>query len=176
MPERRIGVVVLANGGGASAPLTDLIATYIYDRLLDKSGLAARYAERMGALRQQFDRVMKDAAQRLTRPQTTPTAVVGYAGSYESEALGRMVWTLDDGRLVVRLGLAKGDVEVYDGTKYQLRTTLTGAGSVADVRRPGRRQPADGSAVDGPDLHTHGSVIATAAGRHAQRRGIHRLV
>ena len=54
-----------------------------------------------------------------------------YAGTYESEALGRMVWTLEDGRLMVRLGIAKGDVEVYDGAKYQLRTTLTGSGSVA---------------------------------------------
>ena len=131
MPGRRIGVVVLANGGGASAPLTDLVATYIYDRLLDKPDLAARYTDRMNALRQQFDRIMKDAAQRLTRPQTTPLPLSAYAGTYESEALGRMVWTLEDGRLMVRLGIAKGDVEVYDGAKYQLRTTLTGSGSVA---------------------------------------------
>jgi CubicO group peptidase (beta-lactamase class C family) len=131
MPERRIGVVVLSNGGGASSPLTDLIATYVYDRLLDKPALATRYAARMDALRQQLDRIMKDAAQRLTRPQTTPLPLSAYAGTYENDALGRMVWTLENGRLVVRLGVAKGDVEVYDGAKYQLRVTLTGSGSVA---------------------------------------------
>jgi CubicO group peptidase (beta-lactamase class C family) len=142
MPERRMGVVVLSNGGGVSSPLTDLVATYIYDRLLEKPALAARYAERMNDLRQQFDRIMKDAAQRLTRPQTTPLPLSAYVGTYESEALGGMVWTFEDGRLVVRLGIAKGDVEVYDGTKYQLRTTLTGAGSVATFVVPaGASQP-----------------------------------
>jgi CubicO group peptidase (beta-lactamase class C family) len=131
MPERAIGVVVLVNGGGASSALADLVATYVYDRLLDKPGLTARYDERLNDPLQQVQRAKKDLATRQARPQTTPLPWSAYVGAYESEALGRMIWTLENGRLQVRMGIARGDVEVYDGPRFQLRTTLTGAGSVA---------------------------------------------
>jgi hypothetical protein len=53
-----------------------------------------------------------------------------------------MMWTLDDGRLHVTMGIARGDVEVYDGMRYQLRTTLTGAGSVVTFIVPeGAQRP-----------------------------------
>jgi CubicO group peptidase (beta-lactamase class C family) len=131
MPERNLGVAVLVNGGGASAGLADLIATYIYDRWLDKPGLARVYQERLDAQMRQVEAATKDFAARQARPQSTPLPWSAYVGAYESEALGRMIWTLDDGRLHVQMGIAKGDVEVYEGTRFQLRTTLTGAGSVA---------------------------------------------
>jgi hypothetical protein len=52
------------------------------------------------------------------------------AGTYESEALGRMKWIFMDGRLNAAMGIAESGVEVYDGTKYQLRVELLGGGSV----------------------------------------------
>jgi hypothetical protein len=53
-----------------------------------------------------------------------------------------MVWTLENGRLHVRMGVAVGDVEVFNGPQHEFRITLTGGGSVAafDVA-PGARQP-----------------------------------
>jgi hypothetical protein len=108
-----------------------MIATYIYDRWLDKPGLALLYQERLDAQMRQVEAAKKDFAARQARPQSTPLPWSAYVGAYESEALGRMIWTLDDGRLHVQMGIAKGDVEVYDGARFQLRTTLTGAGSVA---------------------------------------------
>ena len=131
MPDRGIGIVVLVNGGGVSSPLTDLVATYIYDRMRDKPGLETRYEERLTNLRQQMDAaIKKDVATRQARPQTTPLPLSAYVGIYDSEALGRMVWTLEDGHLKVRMGIARGEVEVYDGSQYQLRVTLTGSGAV----------------------------------------------
>ena len=56
--------------------------------------------------------------------------LAAYAGTYDSEALGRMKWTIMDGHLKVKMGIAEGDVEVYDGPKYQLRVDLLGGGSV----------------------------------------------
>jgi hypothetical protein len=43
MPERGVGVVVLANSGGAGM-LADIVATYAYDRVLAKPCAAARPA------------------------------------------------------------------------------------------------------------------------------------
>ncbi len=131
MPERDLGVIVLSNGGGVSSPFTDLVATYIYDRLLQKPELEARYEERLESERRRIvAAIEKDATTRGARAQTTPLPWTAYAGTYESEGWGRMVWTLEEGRLKVRMGLAIGDVEVYDGARYQFRVSLTGSGSV----------------------------------------------
>ncbi len=131
MPERDLGVIVLSNGGGVSSPFTDLVATYVYDRLLQKPELEARYEERLESERRRIvAAIEKDATTRGARAQTTPLPWTAYAGTFESEGWGRMVWTLEEGRLKVRMGLAIGDVEVYDGARYQFRVSLTGSGSV----------------------------------------------
>src|SRR5207247_4645554 len=70
MPGRRIGVVVLSNDGLAGSPLTDLIATYIYDRLLQKPDLEAKYARQLQQLADQLRTNMERApATRGSRPQ-----------------------------------------------------------------------------------------------------------
>ncbi|MSO63434.1 MAG: class A beta-lactamase-related serine hydrolase [Acidobacteria bacterium] len=131
MPDRGVGVVVLSNGGSVSSPFTDLVATYIYDRILGKPDLVVRYDGRLTTRRQQVDAIKKDRATRQARPQTTPLPWAAYVGTYESEALGHMAWTLDEaGRLTVRMGLARGNAEVYDGSQYQFRVDLAGSGSV----------------------------------------------
>jgi CubicO group peptidase (beta-lactamase class C family) len=145
MPERNIGVVVLANGGGASGLVADVVATYAYDRVLAKPGLTARTEERWNAFADELARgrgaIAKDLATRQARPQTPPLGWDAYVGTYENPALGRMVWTLENGRLQVRMGVARSDVEVYNGAQYQLRVELTGGGSVVtfDVPAGGRR-------------------------------------
>ncbi len=146
MPERGIGVVVLANGGGASSLVADVVATYAYDRMLAKPGLTKRTEERWKAFSDELARgravIAKDLATRQARPQTTPLPLDAYVGTYENPALGRMLWTLENGRLHVRMGVARSDVEVYNGGQYQLRVELTGGGSVVtfDVAQ-GARQP-----------------------------------
>ena len=87
-------------------------------------------------------RVALESRTRQARPQTTPLPLGAYVGTYESPALGRMVWTLENGRLQVRMGVAAGDVEVFNGAQHEFRVTLTGGGSVVafDVT-PGARQP-----------------------------------
>jgi len=145
MPERGIGVVVLGNGGGASSFVADMIATYAYDRVLAKPTLPVRSEERWKAFVDQVARarafIAKDLATRQARPQTTPLPLDAYVGTYESPPLGRMVWTLENGRLQVRMGIAVGEVEVYNGAQHEFRITLTGGASVAafDVA-PGARQ------------------------------------
>lgn len=135
MSDPGIGVVVLANGGGASSLVADIVATYAYDRVLTKPGLTERTEERWKAFTDELARgraaIAKDLAALQARPQTTPLPLDAYVGTYENPALGRMVWTLDSGRLRVRMGVAHSEVEVYNGAQYQLRVELTGGGSVA---------------------------------------------
>lgn len=50
MPEHELGVVVLVNGEGIASPVADMIATYVYDRLLGKSDIERRYGTRRGEL------------------------------------------------------------------------------------------------------------------------------
>jgi CubicO group peptidase (beta-lactamase class C family) len=147
MPERRVGVVVLANGGAASTFVADAVASYAYDRVLGKPGLAERIEERWKTLNTELARgregIAKDLATRRARPQTTPLPFAAYAGTYESPVLGKMIWTLENGRLQVRMGVARGNVEVYNGAQYQFRVDLTGGGSVVDFNVPeGAQQPA----------------------------------
>ena len=142
MPERGIGVVVLTNDAVAS-PLTDLIAVYVYDRLLNKPDLAAKYsALPQQLLQEQWAVLERERTTRSARPQVTPLPLSAYAGTYESVALGRMVWTFQDGRLNVKMGIAESGVEVYDGGKYQLRVTIFGGGSVVTFQVPdGAQRP-----------------------------------
>lgn len=146
MPEKRIGVVVLSNGGGAGGTIADAVATYIYDRLLAKPGLADRSERSLAAVTAQATRarenLTRDLATRQARPQTTPLALAAYAGTYESAVLGRMDWSVDGGALRVRMGIAASVVEVYDGPQHQFRVELTGGGSVVTFEVPaGSRQP-----------------------------------
>lgn len=141
MPEQRLGVVVLTNGGGASSPLSDLVATYVYDRLLGKPGLSARYDERLASTQEDVRTARtRERTTRGARPQITPLPLSAYAGTYDGPALGRMIWTFEAGRLNVTMGIARGDVEVYDGTKYQLRLDLGGAGAVVTFDVPNGAQ------------------------------------
>ncbi len=134
MPTRGIGVVVLGNGGTASGVLADAIATYVYDRALDRPGLAERRDTRLQALADELDRrraaVVEDLATRRARPQQTVLPLSAYVGVYENDALGRMEWSIEAGRLHVRMGVAQSDVEVYNGTLHQFRVALMGGGSV----------------------------------------------
>lgn len=72
----------------------------------------------------------RDAAARNARPQTTPLPLAAYAGEYASPVLGRMRWTWEEDRLLVRWGVAESTVEVYDGGQHELRVELLGGGAV----------------------------------------------
>jgi hypothetical protein len=146
MPDRKVGVVVLGNGGTASGIVADIVATYAYDRVLEKPRLAERTEQRWTAFLNDLERgraaVAKDLATRRARPQTTPLPLDAYMGTYESEALGRMVWTIENGRLQARMGVARSEVEVYDGSRYQLRVELTGGGGIVTFKvEPGSQRP-----------------------------------
>ncbi len=134
LPQRGLGVAVLVNGSPAASPLSDLVATYIYERLLDRPQVGQRFGERLAAFAKQVEEakaaIAKEAATRAARPQQTPLPLAAYTGTYDNITLGRMTWTLGAGRLRVDMGVAGCEAEVYDGPKHRFRVELTGRGEV----------------------------------------------
>ena len=147
LPERGLGVVVLVNGSPAASLLSDLVATYIYERLLDRPQVGPRFKDRLAAYSKQVGEakaaIAEEAAARAARPQQTPLPLAAYAGTYESFALGKMTWTVLDGRLRVGMGVAGCDAEAFDGPKNKFRMELTGRGEVVTFGvPPGAAEPA----------------------------------
>jgi CubicO group peptidase (beta-lactamase class C family) len=136
MPEPRIGAVVLVNGGGPASPAADLMATYIYDRLLEKPGLEEEYAARFAALQAQFTSGMERMAQQLVerRARAAPLShpLEAFAGAYENPKLGRMELRVVDEGLEVRVGVAASRAEIFDAAEDKLRIEITGGGEVVD--------------------------------------------
>ena len=147
MPEHGIGVVVLVNGGDAASRLSDLIATYIYERLLEQPNVASKFDDALNAYVKQLESaksaIAKKAAERASRQQETALPLNAYTGTYTSFALGDMVWTTAGNRLHVKMGAASSDVEVYDASKNQFRVELTGSGEIVTFGVPaGANAPA----------------------------------
>lgn len=135
MPRHGIGVVVLVNGDGPASDAADLLATYIYDRLLSKDELETRYAARLDSLRDRAAAAMRQSAEhraeRAARMAPLNHPLDAFAGTYESEALGRMVWRVVAGGLEMRIGILRSRAEVYDAAEDRLRIELGGSGVVA---------------------------------------------
>lgn len=132
MPQRRIGVVVMTNASGTGSALADLAAQAIYSRLIRGASFSADSLVRLRAeAASAREDVAADRARRAARPQTLPFPLEAYAGTYENELYGRVVFSVVNGKLEARAGQAWSRVEVFDGQNNALRIELTGSGSVA---------------------------------------------
>lgn len=131
MPERRIGVVAMANASGTGSALVDLAAQAVYARLITGEALSPDSLARLRVeAANAREGVAADRARRASRPQVLPFPLEAYAGTYENELHGRVVFTVVEGKLEVRAGQAWSRVEVYDGQNNALRIELTGSGNV----------------------------------------------
>jgi hypothetical protein len=132
MPQRRIGVVVMTNASGTGSALADLAAQAIYSQLIRGGILSADSLARLRAeAASAREGVAADRARRAARPQILPFPLEAYAGTYENELYGRIVFSVVDGKLEARAGQAWSRVEVFDSQNNALRVELTGSGSVA---------------------------------------------
>ncbi len=111
MPEHDIGVVVLQNEGVDGNRFADVVATYVYDRLLDRPDADARGIRRMRELRDAIEerrdqrRETRVGLERWTAtPGMTTLPLEAYAGEYVNERLGTMRITAGTDRLHVEWG------------------------------------------------------------------------
>lgn len=127
MPERRIGVAVLVNGGMGGS-LMDRVAQYVYDVAAGGADADSAAAQRRADLSTVVARVRgqigENRAQRRARPQDLPHPLSAYAGTYENPSFGRMVWTVENGRLVARIGALSSVAEAFRAADNILRVEL----------------------------------------------------
>lgn len=144
-PETGIGVVVLTNGGQTASPAVDLVASYVYDRMVGRPDVEAEYDRRLAERAERADGYVAELADRLAEraaraaPLSHPLGA--FAGVYESPALGRMTWVRVADGLEARMGVVESRAEVYDAEKDQLRIEI-GGGTVATFEFPEGGGPA----------------------------------
>ena len=166
-PRTGIGVVVLVNGGGPASPASDLVATYVYDRLLrsgDTTGgleFEAEYERRLAELELRRATAERETAAALEtrRSRQAPLShpLEGFVGTYVSPRLGTMTWRILDDGLEVEMGVARSRAEVFDAAKNELRVELTGGGSVAAFEFPASGSRAAALVIDGERFERVGS-------------------
>ncbi|NOT08412.1 MAG: serine hydrolase [Gemmatimonadales bacterium] len=146
MPGRRIAIVTMANSGDLGSTLTELVAQAVYDALAGSPPLSGDSLTALrGLAAQQRAGIKADRDRRAARPQTTPLPFTAYAGRYENPVMGSLELTLNaEGKLEARAGAAWSAVEVFDGTRHQLRVELFGGGSVLTMEVEGERVVAVG--------------------------------
>jgi CubicO group peptidase (beta-lactamase class C family) len=146
MPERRVAIVTMANSGDLGSALVELVAQGIYDVLAGSPpGSGDSLAALGGMAERQRSGIKADRDRRAARPQTTALPLAAYAGRYQSPVMGTLELTLNpQGKLEARAGAAWSAVEVYDGTRHQLRVELFGSGSVLTMEVEGDQVVAAG--------------------------------
>jgi CubicO group peptidase (beta-lactamase class C family) len=136
VPEERLGVVVLANGGEPSRLLTQAVAFHVVDAYL--GGGAADWSTELLALRRRQE--ARDSTERAKRERervaaTKPSfALERYAGTYRSEMYGDVTVTLENGTLVMTFAPNfTGDLTHwhFDTFEARWRDPMMGRSSVA---------------------------------------------
>ncbi|MCI0486523.1 MAG: serine hydrolase [Blastocatellia bacterium] len=107
MPERQIGVVVLANEGRDGVFLPDIVARYIYDRLLGVKDLQERWQKEKQEYRNLVQRLRADRepaeSPSSTSAQRTSEPFV-YPGVYENSEYGRIEIRAESDLLIAHFG------------------------------------------------------------------------
>lgn len=135
MPEHAFGVVVLANGGSASARLAEIVAGAIYDELRDRPDAQERLASRIADLRESVRR--RQAALRdIEQPAMAPEPVrpwADYAGQYVNETWGTITIERTSNGLRAIMGPMADDLRPL-AEQHCFNTRLFGEEDIAVIR------------------------------------------
>lgn len=126
MPERGVGVVVLASGGSLSMALSEALLHALYDHCLGHEDAFERLMAELTTVERRAERAGASAgvAARATRASVRPGAA--YAGRYVSADYGTLVVTLAGERLEARLGVACGTLLIDDPAREKLSLDVLG--------------------------------------------------
>jgi hypothetical protein len=134
LPNQRVGVIAMANGPAGSR-LTDIIAAFTYDVLMNRSGAHARAEDGLEEVRAQVAAIPDQQARfrevQLSRLQPFPEPLSYYVGTYESEAIGRITIEQVRDTLHMSWGVLNGPTTVYSAKDHAIRHELFGSGGVA---------------------------------------------
>lgn len=110
MPVHQLGVIVLANESDDGYDIPEVIASDIYDHLLRRKPFQVdsnpKVEEQIIRIQKRLDKRKQRATKELEiKTVTKPTLELGaYTGVYESPEYGRIVVTMENGSLIIKLG------------------------------------------------------------------------
>ena len=133
MPGRRIGVAVLTNESAQGFYLPEVVATWVYDRLLGKPGLEARYDSAVAFLRRDAARVRaatrRDRERRAERPDSLALPPATYLGTYANPRGGTFVVEESNvGPLRASVGILTSLMEPIDDRRLLRVELIPGSG------------------------------------------------
>jgi hypothetical protein len=131
MPNRRVGVAVMANNSEFGGRFAMFVAQSMYAVLQTGKPLPG------DSLRAQWNRqraaAMEELQRRAARSQVLRFPREAYVGVFDNPIYGRLTVTKVGNQLETRLGHSISPVEVYNAAKNQLRVELFGGGSIVNV-------------------------------------------
>lgn len=133
MPDRGFGVVVLSNGGALSSMMNQHIVDVIYASLLNEPEHEAKRLEAETKLQSNYAKMLQaqlaEKQKRAARQLPLPLPMSTYAGIFENE-LGSLQCQIKDNQLILKMGIAEADTEVYKADEHAFRTELLGRGQI----------------------------------------------
>lgn len=119
MPDRNIGVVVLAN---VYAPVPDTVAWLAYDTLIGRTTARAQFDEDIAMIRDRQAKRPQRFAESLKKfadeSKDSDRTLASYAGTYTDEALGTMVIREENGALLATMGDRRGKLTRARGDAF----------------------------------------------------------
>jgi CubicO group peptidase (beta-lactamase class C family) len=124
-PEEELGIVVLTNTSPSGSLAHSAVTFHVLDAYLGAEGeidWRARFRE-LGAKQEQAQQEQERKRQESRVAGTSPAlALDGYAGTYENEMYGKLLLSLEGGRLVLRRHTAwVGDLEHWHYDTFLVR-------------------------------------------------------
>lgn len=117
MPDRKLGVAVMANEDLVAGELTDLVADYVYDRFAGRRDLEAHFEAELAALVARRDKrlaaLAAARAERAARPWSLSHPLSRYVGTYANPAMGRIEVTQEGERMRIRIGVMSDLAEAF---------------------------------------------------------------
>ena len=108
MPGKKIGLIILTNEATVGAAASDILAAYIYDRVLDVSGAEEQFSKMIVELesryKQNVESTQKSFADRAKRTSQLTLPLDSYVGKYHHELLGDIDVNIQNNTLAVSFG------------------------------------------------------------------------
>ena len=107
MPDKKIGVAVVANESTAGSRIVHLLAAYAYDRLLG-TDTAENYLKQLQDISRQYGQMKEQMAasvkSRASRTSQLSHPLADYVGRYSNELLGNIDVVIEQNTLAIRMG------------------------------------------------------------------------
>lgn len=128
LPAHRVGVVAQVNTSGASV-VTDMVAAYVYERLLGRGNADSVGDDRIRQLRESVARQKERAQQAERAAANAPAfarALSAYAGRYDHPAYGTIEMAVRGDSLRMTWGALSGAVTVADASQERVNLAFPG--------------------------------------------------